>query len=91
MAPRDTKEAAHSFTGRDRDSHEPRIGVFISALPGDMAKLGFDLMRLDVNLTESTRERLRALYAARSAGWSKAQLRALATACISRRPSRNSS
>lgn len=69
------KEAAHSFTGRDRDSHEPRIGVFISALPGDMAKLGFDLMRLDVNLTESTRERLRALYAARSAAWSKAELR----------------
>jgi hypothetical protein len=69
------KEAAHSFTGRDRDSHEPRVGVFIAALPGDIVRIGFDLMRLDVNLTESTRERLHALYATRSAKWSKAELR----------------
>jgi hypothetical protein len=69
------KEAAYGFTGRGRDSHEPRIGVFVAALPGGMARLGFDLVRLDVNLTESARERLRALHTARSARWSKAELR----------------
>jgi hypothetical protein len=69
------KEAAHGFTGRGRDSHEPRIGVFVAVLQGGMARLGFDLWRLDVNLTESACERLRALHAARSARWSKAELR----------------
>jgi hypothetical protein len=69
------KEAANDFTGRDRDSHEPRIGVFIAPRSNGMVQVGFDLWRLDRNLTEPTCQRLRELFAIRSAGWSKPEHR----------------
>lgn len=69
------QEAAKEFTGRDRDSHELRIGVFVSPRSNGMVQLGFSLWRLDKNLAEPTREHLRELHASRSSGWSHDELR----------------
>jgi hypothetical protein len=69
------QEAAKEFTGRDRDSRELRIGVFVSPRSNGMVQIGFDLWRLDSNLTESAREHLRKLHVSRSSGWSKSDLR----------------
>jgi hypothetical protein len=69
------QEAAKEFTGRDRESRELRVGVFVSPRSNGMVQLGFDLWRLDSNLTESTCEHLRKLHVSRSSGWSKAELR----------------
>jgi hypothetical protein len=69
------QEAAKEFTGRDRESRELRVGVFVSPRSNGMVQLGFDLWRLDSNLTESTRECLRKLHDSRSSGWSKTERR----------------
>jgi hypothetical protein len=69
------QESAKEFTGRDKDSRELRIGVFVSPCSNGMVQLGFDLWRLDSNLTESTCEHLRKLHVSRSSGWSKSELR----------------
>jgi hypothetical protein len=73
----DLEGEARLHTGLDRETKEPHVGVYISSKNGRV-KMGFDLWRLDVNLTPAVLARLKERWQAKAATlFSKTALRTI--------------
>jgi len=71
------QDEAKSRTGFDRESREPHLGVFILKRPNGLVQFGFDLRKLDLNLTPATIGGLEARWREGTVGFSKLLLRSV--------------
>jgi hypothetical protein len=74
MTPEDTAKA---HTGYDIATREPHLGVFIVPVGNGFRRIGFDVIKLDLRLRESTMARLEQRWREQSASLPKTQLRHL--------------
>jgi hypothetical protein len=70
-----SEDEAHAFTGFDRVTREPSVGIYISKRPNGLLRIGFDLWRLNANLRPAIIERLQNRWRQESAALSKSLLR----------------
>jgi hypothetical protein len=71
------EDMAKAHTGYDHESREPHLGVFIVPVGNGFRRIGFDVIRLDLRLRESTMARLEQRWREQSASLPKTQLRHL--------------
>jgi hypothetical protein len=71
------EDMAHAHTGYDHESREAHLGVFIVPVGNGFRRIGFDVIKLDVNIRESTMARLEQRWREQSASLPKTQLRHL--------------
>lgn len=69
------EDEAHAYTGFDRTTREPSVGVYVERRPNGLLRIGFDLWRLSVNLCPAAIERLQNRWRRESASLSKSMLR----------------
>jgi hypothetical protein len=70
-----SEDEAHAYTGFDRITLEPSVGVYVTRRPNGLMRIGFDLWRLGVNLQPAVIERLQNRWRKESASLSKSILR----------------
>jgi hypothetical protein len=71
------EDMAKAHTGYDQESREAHLGVFIVPVGNGFRRIGFDVIRLNLNIRESTMARLEARWREQSATLPKTQLRHL--------------
>ena len=71
------EDMAKAHTGYDHESREPHLGVFIIPVGNGFRRIGFDVIRLNLNIRESTMERLEQRWREQSASLPKTRLRHL--------------
>jgi hypothetical protein len=71
------EDEAHSFTGYDRTTHEPCVGVYIERRPNTLLRIGFDLWKLNANLRPAAIDRIETRWRREAAGLSKSMLRSV--------------
>jgi hypothetical protein len=71
------EDSAKAHTGYDIATREPHLGVFIVPVGNGFRRIGFDVIRLDLNIRDSTRARLEQRWREQSASLPKTQLRHL--------------
>jgi hypothetical protein len=69
------EDEAHAFTGFDRITREPSVGVYVTRRPNGLLRIGFDLWRLNVNLQPSAIERIERRWRQEATSLSKSMLR----------------
>jgi len=69
------EDEAHQFTGFDRATREPSVGVYIVKRPNGLMRVGFDLWRLGVTLQPAAIERLQDRWHQEAGALSKSLLR----------------
>jgi hypothetical protein len=69
------EDEAAQYTGFDRITREPSVGVYVSRRASVLMRIGFDLWRLGVNLRPEVIERLQNRWREQSANLSKSMLR----------------
>jgi hypothetical protein len=65
------EDEAHNHTGYDRETHGPNIGIYLIRRPHSLLRIGFDLWKLDVNLSPSTIESLESRWREHAASLTK--------------------
>jgi hypothetical protein len=71
------EDMARLHTGYDRESREPHLGVFIVPVGNGLRRIGFDVIKLNLNLRDSTMARLEQRWREEAASLPKTQLRHL--------------
>lgn len=69
------EDEARSRTGYDRETHEPNLGVFIIKRPNGLLRFGFDLGKLDANLSPAAVAHIECRWRAEASNFSKPLLR----------------
>jgi hypothetical protein len=69
------EDEAKMFSGHDRVTHEPYIGVYVVRRQNGLLCVGFDLWKLNVNLCPAAIERIRTRWDQAAAGLLKSMLR----------------
>ena len=69
------EDEAHQYTGYDRTTHEPCIGVYVEGRPNGLLRIGFDLWRLSVNLQPAAIAPTESRWRREAASLSKSLLR----------------
>jgi len=65
------KDDARYHTGYSAGSRKANVGIFVVPRANGLARIGFDLIRIDVNLRAAAIEELRARWTTESANLSK--------------------
>jgi hypothetical protein len=52
------EDMARAHTGYERESREPHLGIYIVPVGNGLTRIGFDVFKLNLQLRESTIERL---------------------------------
>jgi hypothetical protein len=71
------EDSARAHTGYDITTREPHLGVYIVPVGNGLRRIGFDVFKLNLNLRESTMERLELRWREQIASLPKTQLRHL--------------
>jgi hypothetical protein len=71
------EDGARLHTGYDRETREPHLGVYIVPVGNGLRRIGFDVLKLNLNIRESTMTRLEQRWREQSASLPKTQLRHL--------------
>jgi hypothetical protein len=71
------EDEAHAYTGFDRTTREPSVGVYIVRRPNGLLRIGFDLWRLSVNLQPAVIEHLQNRWRREAATLSKSMLKSV--------------
>ena len=61
------EDEASLYTGVNRETREPHVGIYITRRPNDLVRIGFDLWRIGANLRPSAVERLESRWQTREA------------------------
>jgi hypothetical protein len=69
------REEAHFHTGYNRASGDVHIGAFVEPRKNGLVRVGFDVIRLDLDLRPQVIERIRDRWTAESARFSKPLLK----------------
>jgi hypothetical protein len=69
------EDEAKMFSGHDRETHEPCVGIYVVRRQNGLLCVGFDLWKLNVNLCPSAIERIRTRWDQAAAGLSKSMLK----------------
>jgi hypothetical protein len=70
-----SEDEAHHYTGFDRTTREPSVGVYVERRPNGLVRIGFDVWRLSVNLCPTVIERLQNRWHQEVGALSKSLLR----------------
>jgi hypothetical protein len=71
------EDTAKTHTGYDRQTHEPRLGIFILPRRNGFVQIGYDNIKLSLNVRESVLERISARWRMQVSTLPKTQLRRL--------------
>src|SRR5206468_2679846 len=69
------EDEAHGFTGFNRETREPNVGIYIESRPNGLVRVGFDLWKLDANLRPAVIERIESRWRQEADRLSKPLLR----------------
>jgi hypothetical protein len=69
------EDEAKMFSGHNRETHEPCIGVYVVRRQNGLLCVGFDLWKLNVNLCPAAIERIRTRWNREAARLSKSMLK----------------
>lgn len=72
-----SEDEAHQYTGFDRTTREPSVGVYIVRRPNGLMRIGFDLWRLSVNLQPAAIERIENRWRQEALSLSKSMLKSV--------------
>jgi len=70
-----SEDEAKAYSGYDRTTHDPNVGIYITPRPNGLVRIGFDLWKLNANLRPATIERLQNRWRQESTELSKFMLR----------------
>jgi hypothetical protein len=70
-----SEDEAVAYSGYDRETHEPNVGIYVMPRPNGLVRIGFDLWKLSSNLSPAVIERLQNRWRHEAAGLSKSMLR----------------
>jgi hypothetical protein len=71
----DAEDEAKAFSGYDRETHEPNVGIYIVRRPNSLLRIGFDIWKLNANLRPEAIERIETRWRREAVGLSKSMLR----------------
>jgi hypothetical protein len=71
------EDAARLHTGYDRGTREPHLGVYVVPVSNGLVRIGFDVFRLNLQIRESTIDRLQRRWREGAAALPKTLLRRL--------------
>jgi hypothetical protein len=71
----DAEDEAKAFSGYDRETHEPNVGIYVTPRPNRLLRIGFDLWKINANLRPEAIERLQNRWRQEAATLSKSMLR----------------
>jgi hypothetical protein len=71
------EDGARLHTGYDRETREPHLGVYIVPVSNGLVRIGFDVFRLNLQIRESTIDRLQHRWRDEAAALPKTLLRRL--------------
>lgn len=69
------EDEAKGFSGYDRITDEPTVGIYIVRRPNGLLRIGWDLWKLNVNLRPAAVERIERRWRREAQGLSKSMLR----------------
>jgi hypothetical protein len=73
----DAEDEAKWFSGYDRTTHEPNVGIYLTPRPNGLVRIGWDLWKLNVNMCPAAITRIESRWHQEASRLSKSMLKSV--------------